>query len=265
MANRKKTEIHSDLSIKHFIKHLTKESLHIDKRIKETLGALLFKPGQLTKTYFSDNKDQYIHPFRFYLAINFIFFFLTPMMSTPKFQVFSYSMKSLGEASSFHQNILDNTISSSGISQEIFSERFNAHLKYNQSAYVIIVIPVMALLMKLIYIGRKRFFMEHVIYAIHYLTFFLFIILFSLVAYRLFSPLSLLIPIPNFMIIGIVSLLFILMYPLYFYISTKKYYQNRTGISMLSSVLSCGAFLISMGFYTQFLFFYTVLSMRLGY
>ena len=47
-----------------------------DTRLLKTLGAILFKPGKLTKDFISGKRIRYMPPFRFYIFISFVMFFL---------------------------------------------------------------------------------------------------------------------------------------------------------------------------------------------
>jgi hypothetical protein len=47
---------------------------HVDGRFWQTLGALLFKPGRLTREYFAEHRASYVPPVRLYLVLSVLFF-----------------------------------------------------------------------------------------------------------------------------------------------------------------------------------------------
>lgn len=64
------------LSISDIINEFFASIISYDSRLRNTLGALLFKPGKISKEYISGRRQRYTNPFRFYLSVSFIFFIL---------------------------------------------------------------------------------------------------------------------------------------------------------------------------------------------
>ncbi len=151
----------SDLSLKHFAKSFARETFHIDNRIIKTIGVLFAKPGYLTIAYFRTRDRIYIQPLRLYFLINFLFFLLIPILNTQQFQVFSFNLESFIHGNPFYQKIIENEIQESNVSKQIYKERFNAHLKYNQPAFVFLIIPLFALFLNIVHFKKKRYYVEH--------------------------------------------------------------------------------------------------------
>jgi len=61
-------------SLWHFTKLATEDLTHADSRLWRTLGALLFRPGYLTREFLSGRRARYLPPVRLYLVISVIFF-----------------------------------------------------------------------------------------------------------------------------------------------------------------------------------------------
>ena len=62
--------------VHHFVRDAFLEFFGIDGRIWPTLGALLFKPGTLTREYLAGRRQTYLRPLRVYLVSTLSFFFL---------------------------------------------------------------------------------------------------------------------------------------------------------------------------------------------
>jgi len=60
---------------------LLDDVVRLDSRVARTLGALIFKPGFLTREYFLGRRARYSPPVRFYLIVSFLFFFLMPALA----------------------------------------------------------------------------------------------------------------------------------------------------------------------------------------
>lgn len=64
----------------HFVRDTVAELVEIDGRELRTLGALLFKPGTLTRAYFAGRRLHYVRPLRLYLLSTLAFFFLLSVL-----------------------------------------------------------------------------------------------------------------------------------------------------------------------------------------
>lgn len=255
----------NDLSIKTFLKHFLVESFHIDNRIIKTIYTLLFKPGQLTAAYFNSAWENYIQPLKLYFAINFIFFLATPVLNTSQTQVFNFNMKSIIGSNKTYQRMIDKQIRNSGVSEKIYEERFNAHLKYNQPAFVFFIVPFFALILNIINFRSKQYYVEHLFFSIHFLSFFLISLLVFISSFRalkfVFDFFSISFDLMAIIMIVVLFALFIA----YLAVATKRYYGNRIFVSILKSPVFFLGFILTFGGYIQFLFFYTILALKWGY
>src|SRR5215469_6728606 len=58
----------------HFIAVTTEDLTHTDSRLWRTLGALLCRPGYLTREFLAGRRARYLPPVRLYLVISVVFF-----------------------------------------------------------------------------------------------------------------------------------------------------------------------------------------------
>ena len=83
----------------HFVREATEDLTHADSRLWQTLAALLFRPGFLTREFLDGRRARYLPPLRLYLVISVIFFVvvdLSSRMSAPRVVFVTYNGKSLG-------------------------------------------------------------------------------------------------------------------------------------------------------------------------
>jgi hypothetical protein len=257
MEKEKKTE----LSIKHFAKSSVKEIFNLDRSILLSVKTLILRPGYLTIDYFKNRENIYTNPLKLYLIINFIFFLITPSLNSRNFKVFSIDFDALSQDESFNKTILDSEIEKSGLRESIYKERFNASLKYNQPAFMFLTVPVIALVLLIINFRRKNYFVEHLIYSLHFISAFLIFMITIMVLYRIFDFLTF----PTFstglfLIVSIASGISI-----YLYRSLRIFYNSGIISSLFKTIFLLAGFYLSMGLYIQFLVFYTVFTIRYGY
>lgn len=80
----------------HFISEALEDLTHADSRLWQTLTALLFRPGFLTREFLEGRRVRYLPPVRLYLVVSLIFFIIVGVDSRlPKSYVFlSFNGKS---------------------------------------------------------------------------------------------------------------------------------------------------------------------------
>ena len=82
-GQRRESPVHS---LWHFTGVAAEDLTHADSRLWRTLGALLFRPGQLTREFLAGRRVRYLPPVRLYLVISLVFF-LWASSSHDKLQV----------------------------------------------------------------------------------------------------------------------------------------------------------------------------------
>jgi hypothetical protein len=65
----------------HFVSEATEDLTHADSRLWQTLFALLFRPGLLTREFLQGRRARYLPPVRLYLVVSVIFFLIVGLNS----------------------------------------------------------------------------------------------------------------------------------------------------------------------------------------
>ena len=117
-----------------------------DNRIFRTLRPLLLRPGVLTTEYLEGRRARYVPPFRLYLIISVLHFFV--LLQTESSWFFFTSISSFAE---------DRQIASRAM--QLLPQ------------VMFFLVPVFALLMQAAYWRSRRFYVEHLIFALHFHAF----------------------------------------------------------------------------------------------
>ncbi|MBN2010125.1 DUF3667 domain-containing protein [candidate division KSB1 bacterium] len=265
MIERNSSPPKIDADLKKTLKHLANEVYHFDSKIFRSVAILLLKPGIMTQRVPDISNERLINPFKLYLAINFIFFLLIPVLVTPQFQVFNFNLNSFIESNQHYQHIIEAEYTSKHISDAIYAERFNAHLKYNQPALVVVLIPIFALFVSFVQHWKKRSYLEHFDFATQVITFFLVLLLLIIITFRIFTSLF------NFsghlegiLAIGIV-ISGMIWFVVYLFLINRNMYADTGYKAIIKVVLLFSGYLFIFSLYVQFLFFYTIVALKLGY
>jgi hypothetical protein len=140
-------------------------------KIWQTFRLLLFKPGQLTRDYWSGRRKSYLGPVKLYL----VFFALSLILYSIHRPTAVYDVRTLAAADSTgdFSRVLDKLAEKRGVPtaqviQELNS-RWQSYLSMSQVVYPLFV----ALALKLLLRRRGLYFAEHLIFALHTLAFML--------------------------------------------------------------------------------------------
>lgn len=161
---------HHDYSLKHFIAHAFHDITHFDSKIFRSLLPLCFKPGSLTAAYLSGKQARFIKPITLFILMNLFFFVVGYRLG-----LLHWNMSGVmwGPHSKLAKRLVEEKIKTSGQTSEEFEKHFNAALARQQRSMFLIIIPFLALALKLLYPFSRRYYVEHLIYAIHFFAYLL--------------------------------------------------------------------------------------------
>lgn len=196
----------------HFVEEFLEGILHFDSKVWHTLKTLFFYPGKITNDFLEGKRVSFVPPIRLYVFFSFIFFLTLSLVFNHKdedkklTQIIAEEGKADKEEISkvfdsleFKVNIEDSIGAKE--SQEI--ERKLRKIgsmtggdinQLNQKVYKILsfalffLLPVFALIMKLMYRSSHKFYYEHFIAAIHYHVIIFIILLIAIGFYAISLP-----------------------------------------------------------------------------
>ncbi len=159
-----------DYSLKHFFAHSLHEITHFDSKIFRSLLPLLCKPGLLTEEYLAGKRARFIKPVTLFILLN-IFFFLVGY----RMGLLNWNMQGViaGPYTGLANKLVEKKMAASGQSREEFEAHFNEVLSHQQRNMFFFIIPLFAVALKFFYLRSRRYYVEHLIYSIHFHSFFL--------------------------------------------------------------------------------------------
>ncbi|NUN70238.1 MAG: DUF3667 domain-containing protein [Bacteroidetes bacterium] len=171
-----------------------------DRRLFRSIRPLLLDPGHLTMEYVNGKRKHYLSPFKLYLIISFLFFFVGSL--TDDTEKRSAAASSLQKQDTPSADSIDVTLRT-GNSNVAFtvkdttqvSELFGTEgmailrklkedpdlmfdkIKEHRSKIIFILLPVFALLLKLLYLRSRVLYVRHLVFSFYFHSF-LFLVLF---------------------------------------------------------------------------------------
>lgn len=217
------------VSMRRLLADVLEDQLSLNAALPRTLSALFLHPGRLTTEYVRGRIASYIAPFRLYLVASLIFFLSLSFMSRLSgFENVNVRTDQVAAADSigtleFETGIepLDSLLADRVRSfqemgtSEALSAVFSSLLQRAPTA-MFVLLPLFAFLLKLLYAGSGRYYVEHFVFALHYHAF----------AFLLFTAM---LPLDG-TFVGAVLFLWL---TIYLPIALKRVYSQGVGVTMV--------------------------------
>jgi hypothetical protein len=248
----------------HMVGHFISDYLHFDSKFFRSLVPLFIKPGFLTKEYWEGRRTRYIPPLRIFFFVTIIFMLVTSYFYNRFGQRLKDSivhveqivtetdsarLATMPDTSKIFIKRLNKAVTAKEAREQIATEKrqfdkvqhgFDQVFK-NLKYVTFFLLPIYALIFKMLFIRRRSYYIDHLIYAMHLQTF-----AYILLSIVFFLPFVFTIDFAVLRTISFVSLL------VYIGFSLHYLYHQPIWKTVLKSVLA-----------TVFLFFITMLTITL--
>ncbi len=175
----------ADLTLRGLSAKLVHALTAIDARALRSVGVLIRQPGRLTLAWTGGIRKPYIAPFQLFLIVNVVFFAV--QWATGE-NVFSSSLDSHlhhQDWSETAQSLLTHRLDTTHRVLAEFAPTFDRVVVLNAKSLILLMALVFALPLPLGFLGERRPFMTHVVFALHLYTFLLLLFCVALLAARL--------------------------------------------------------------------------------
>lgn len=129
----------SSRPIKIYLNEAVESLFNFDNRIFKTTKELFLHPGLVTNNYVKGKRGRYVPPFKIYLSVSLIYFFVLSVVETSKFLFIT--IDGLGDA----------------------VQSFAGFLQYA----MFFLVPVFAWIVQLTQRNKKKYYVEHLTFALH--------------------------------------------------------------------------------------------------
>jgi hypothetical protein len=172
-----------DLSLKHFLHEALAAATDVDSALIGTFRTLIARPGKLSLEYLHGDRHRYLPPFRVFLLCNVVYFmfasrFGSTVLTAPlREQVGALPYRHVTLAALEHRYHLPPRAPNETLATEIkqlpraLVQRFDAATEELGKTILFVLVPVYALLFTLLFLKSGRYFVEHLVFATHFVSF----------------------------------------------------------------------------------------------
>jgi len=158
-----------ELKFRHFVKETFEEVSNLDSTFLVTMKYLITRPGFLTTEVLAGKTTPYIKPLRLYITLVVFHFLVFSLIKSGDF--FDVSRFPIFTNSAYLENVILEQEEQSAKSVEEFKAELNQHLKDNLNIILYFLVFLIAWLLKFLYPGSNRYYIEHLYFALHLFCF----------------------------------------------------------------------------------------------
>lgn len=160
---------HHDYKLSHVAGHAVHELVHLDSKLFITLRLLVTRPGMLTAEYFSGRKTRYIAPLRLFLTLFFLSFLVTTAYKP--LSIYSASNMARMDKKGAIGSLMDRVAKRKNMTREQVAEKIDQKWHAAVSSLQLLNVVLVAGVLALAFARSKHYFAEHLVFAMHFLSF----------------------------------------------------------------------------------------------
>lgn len=165
-----------DDRLRHFAAHVVDQLFSLDGTLWRTVRTFVARPGLLTAEYLAGRRTRYTRPLQLFLLVNLGFFLVTGALGSFRFRLAQYSHGQIGTYAFRDtvrvQALVRDKARRAHLPVAEVERRFDAASAAQQSIWLLLA-PVLAGALALLYAPRRRPFVHHLVFAVHLLAFLL--------------------------------------------------------------------------------------------
>jgi hypothetical protein len=150
-----------------FISELLGELLDTDGRVIRTLRLLVLRPGRLTAEYVRGRHKRYLSPAAVFILMNVLFFFVQPLANVSTFYASLHSQTNWYPYSEWAEERVASKLEINGLDRENYAREFDEASERYARTLIFLQVPLLAAGIMLVNLGKRRYFIEHMVFATH--------------------------------------------------------------------------------------------------
>jgi hypothetical protein len=226
-----------DLSLRHFFDEALQELTSVEhSKLFHTVWALLFRPGFLTNEWIAGRRRRYLKPLNLCLGIFALSLFAYSVYKPVSMYDIDKFLKQdqTGKSSKLFERVAAKKHMETEALLDRISERWQRFMSLSPFVFV----GAFALVLQLVFIFTRRYFVEHLVFSMHYVSF-------SLLTVVLLWPLYLFIGIKQGGVNTAVAVCKWLLDIIYMFFAVRAVYRLSTGRTILASLLLVVGYFLS--------------------
>lgn len=212
-----------ELALKHFAWHGLHEITHLDSKVFATLRYLFSRPGYLTQEYVAGRKTRYMKPLSLFLVACALLFLADSFFPRSAYDVnWIASVDKAGKVDAVWAKLA----AKKHLPKEVIMERVQARVHKISTAMQFGNVLVLAGILAVLY--HKRYFVEHLVFAFHFMSF-------DYLTGALLRPLVSRLPVGGWPTV-LSSIAVNLAFLVYMFLALRRVYRQGSGLTLIKAL-----------------------------
>jgi hypothetical protein len=157
-------------SLREFAREAFETVTNVERSFLRTLWTLIRRPGELTAAYMRGERVRYLRPLQLFLLVNVIFFFI----GGASINAYSTALRNHLNTSPYQEQarqIVRDRLPKSGLTDGQYIVAFDQKTRVLARTLVIVMAPAFAVGLALLSLKRRKPFVQHLVFSIHFLSY----------------------------------------------------------------------------------------------
>jgi hypothetical protein len=145
----------------------------VESNLFRSFATLVVRPGRLTAEYFRGRRKSYLKPLQLFVFCNIIFFFVQSYAGFNSLTTPLYVHLNMLPYSQRARTMVEEKLQERKISYDEYRPRFDDAIGGQAKTLVVVLVPIFALPLLILYWRERRYYVEHLVFSTHFFAFFL--------------------------------------------------------------------------------------------
>ncbi len=214
-----------DLTLRHFFLHAVHEFTHLDSKVFATVRYLFTRPGFLAQEFVAGRRSRYMKPLALFLIASALFLLAGSVVMISPFDVHQMSK---ADAKGQLDAVWAKLAAKKHVPKEVIIDRVQDTVHKVTTAAQLASVLGMAVMLAILF--RGRYFVEHLVFSLHFLSF-------TYLATVLASPLYA-VRVPGTWQSMALIVVVTAAYLTYLIVALRRFYQQSTAASALKGIVA---------------------------
>jgi hypothetical protein len=161
-------------TIRHFLGEAFETFTNLESnKFFRSVWTLFAKPGVLTADYLAGRRTRWVRPLQLFLLINLAYFAVALLLGQQTLVTSLRNQLHSQPYSALLRPLVSAEVARSGEEFAVYTARFNEITANQASTLIMVMIPLFAGVLALVHLGRRRGYVEHLVFSTHLYAFFL--------------------------------------------------------------------------------------------
>ncbi len=165
-----------DRSVRQILGHALEATTNANGKLLLTLRTLLFRPGRLTADHLRGKRRPYLPPLQLFFFANLIFFLLHPLIGSNTLTTALHTHLHYTWHRQIAEYLVTPRLAQRALTADAYATIFDAASVTQAKSLVILVVPIFAGAVAVLYWRQRRNYAAHLVFAAHFCTFWLLLI-----------------------------------------------------------------------------------------